>query len=110
MKTPSDDLCAGGQVDTNTSTTGALAALEKINEWCCYASEEDTAARLLALQQVGLHARSAIAALKQPTVAGTRFAGLGGAGVDIDACHRHQQAAPDDPTAAMNRALQFAGI
>ena len=38
-----------------------LAALEKINEWCCYASEEATEARLMALQQIGIHARAAIA-------------------------------------------------
>ena len=36
-------------------------ALERINEWCCYATEEDVAARLLALQQIGLAAREALA-------------------------------------------------
>lgn len=38
-----------------------LETLEKINEWCCYASEEDTSARLMALQQIGVLARDAIA-------------------------------------------------
>ncbi len=37
------------------------AALTKINEWACFASEEDVSARLMALQQIGLHARAAIA-------------------------------------------------
>lgn len=38
-----------------------LATLHQINDWCCYATEEDTAARLMALQQIGVHARAAIA-------------------------------------------------
>lgn len=38
-----------------------LAALKQINSWCCFATEEDTAARLMALQQIGVHARDAIA-------------------------------------------------
>jgi hypothetical protein len=38
-----------------------LEALDRINQWCCYATEEDTAARLMALQQIGVHARNAIA-------------------------------------------------
>jgi hypothetical protein len=38
-----------------------LSALEKINEWACFASEEDINARLMALQQIGMHARAAIA-------------------------------------------------
>ena len=38
-----------------------LAALKQINDWCCFATEEDTAARLMALQQIGVHARAAIA-------------------------------------------------
>jgi len=38
-----------------------LSAMEKINEWCCYASEENIDARLTALQQIGIHARAAIA-------------------------------------------------
>lgn len=37
-----------------------LKALEQINDWCCFATEEDTAARLMALQQIGVHARAAI--------------------------------------------------
>lgn len=37
------------------------AALTKINEWACFASQEDVSARLMALQQIGLHARAAIA-------------------------------------------------
>ena len=38
----------------------ALDALEKINEWCCFASEEDASARLMALQQIGVLARDAL--------------------------------------------------
>jgi len=38
-----------------------LAALDKINEWCPYATKEDTAARLMALQQIGVLARDAMA-------------------------------------------------
>jgi hypothetical protein len=38
-----------------------LEALNKINDWACFASEEDIAARLMALQQIGVHARAAIA-------------------------------------------------
>ena len=38
-----------------------LAALQQINDWCCYATEEDVAARLLALQQIGQLARTAMA-------------------------------------------------
>ena len=38
-----------------------LSAMEKINEWCCYASEENIDARLTALQQISIHARAAIA-------------------------------------------------
>jgi hypothetical protein len=41
----------------------ALAdALLQINEWTCYASEENIEARLMALQQIDLHARAALAA------------------------------------------------
>ena len=43
-----------------------LAALQQINEWCCYSTEEDTAARLMALQQIGVHARAAIARAVMP--------------------------------------------
>ena len=42
-----------------------LSALQQINDWCCYATEEDTSARLMALQQIGVHARAAIAAKEQ---------------------------------------------
>lgn len=42
-----------------------LAALERINEWSCYATEEDIAARLLALHQIGQAARTAIAAAER---------------------------------------------
>jgi hypothetical protein len=38
-----------------------LVALEKINEWACFATEEDVSAKLMALQQIGIHARAAIA-------------------------------------------------
>jgi hypothetical protein len=38
-----------------------LEALNKINDWACFASEEDISARLMALQQIGVHARAAIA-------------------------------------------------
>jgi hypothetical protein len=38
-----------------------LETLNKINDWACFASEEDIAARLMALQQIGVHARAAIA-------------------------------------------------
>ena len=38
-----------------------LATLEQINEWCCFATEEDINARLMALQQIGVHARASIA-------------------------------------------------
>lgn len=38
-----------------------LDALEKVNEWACFASEEDVSARLMALQQIGVLARAAIA-------------------------------------------------
>lgn len=44
-----------------------IAALERINEWCCYASEEDTSARLMALQQIGVAAREALAAVGKNT-------------------------------------------
>ena len=40
-------------------------ALDRINEWCCYATEEDVSARLMALQQIGATARDAIAATKE---------------------------------------------
>ena len=43
------------------SAPDLLAALQQINDWCCYATEEDTAARLMAMQQIGVHARAAIA-------------------------------------------------
>lgn len=43
------------------SAPNLLIALEKINEWCCYASEKNADARLMALQQIGIHARAAIA-------------------------------------------------
>jgi hypothetical protein len=39
---------------------GLCAALKQINSWCCYASEENTDARLLALQQIGVLARGAL--------------------------------------------------
>ncbi len=42
---------------------GMKAALERINEWCCYATEEDINARLLALQQIGQTAREALASV-----------------------------------------------
>jgi hypothetical protein len=32
----------------------------QINDWCCYATEEDIAARLMALQQIGVLARAAL--------------------------------------------------
>jgi hypothetical protein len=35
--------------------------LVRINDWCCYATEEDTAARLMALQQIGVAARAVLA-------------------------------------------------
>ena len=38
-----------------------LAALNQINDWCCYATEEAPEARLMAMQQIGVHARAAIA-------------------------------------------------
>lgn len=38
-----------------------LAALQRINEWCCYANEENIGAQALALQQIGVSARAAIA-------------------------------------------------
>ncbi len=31
----------------------------QINDWCCYATEEDITARLMALQQIGVLARAA---------------------------------------------------
>jgi hypothetical protein len=37
-----------------------LAALRCINDWCCYAIEENTAARLPALQHIGQAARAAL--------------------------------------------------
>ena len=37
-------------------------ALEKINEWVCYASEEDVNAKPMAMQQIGVIARAALAA------------------------------------------------
>lgn len=42
----------------------ACMALTKINEWACFATEEDVSARLLALQQIGIHARAAINAIE----------------------------------------------
>ena len=42
-----------------------LEALAQINEWCCYGAEKATAMHLLALQQIGLAARAAIAAAKE---------------------------------------------
>ena len=38
--------------------------LRQINDWCCYATEEDISARLMALQQIGVLTR---AALQEPT-------------------------------------------
>jgi hypothetical protein len=38
-----------------------VGELERINEWCCYATEEDISARLLALQQIGQAVRALIA-------------------------------------------------
>ena len=38
-----------------------LMTLRQINDWCCYATEEDINARLLALQQIGQLARVAMA-------------------------------------------------
>ena len=38
-----------------------LAALKQINDWCCFATEENVAARLMALQQIGQLARGAMA-------------------------------------------------
>jgi hypothetical protein len=38
-----------------------IEALNRINEWCCFATEEDVSARLMALQQIGQAARAAIA-------------------------------------------------
>ena len=37
-------------------------ALEKINDWVCYASEEDVNAKPMAMQQIGVIARAALAA------------------------------------------------
>jgi len=44
-----------------------IAALERIAEWACYASEEDTSAKPLALQQIGVTAREALAAVGENT-------------------------------------------
>ena len=38
-----------------------MSALQQINNWCCYASEEGAQAHLMVLQQIGVHARAAIA-------------------------------------------------
>jgi hypothetical protein len=38
-----------------------LEALAQINYWVCYVTEEDIEARLMAMQQIGVHARAAIA-------------------------------------------------
>lgn len=38
-----------------------VGELERINDWCCYATEEDISARLLALQQIGQAVRALIA-------------------------------------------------
>lgn len=43
-----------------------LEALNRINEWCCFATEEDISARLMALQQIGQAAREAIEKASQP--------------------------------------------
>jgi hypothetical protein len=42
-----------------------LDALDQIDDWCCYAVDKDTATRLMALQQIGVHAREAISMLHQ---------------------------------------------
>lgn len=38
----------------------------QINDWCCYATEEDIAARLMALQQIGVLARAALTPAEEP--------------------------------------------
>ena len=53
--------------DENPEARALIAALERIAEWACYASEEDTSAKPLALQQIGVTAREALAAVGENT-------------------------------------------
>ena len=49
---------------SSAALRGLKDALQRINDWCCYATEEDVNARLLALQQIGQTAREALATLQ----------------------------------------------